>query len=38
MSGARDPQSPVCIARELAGFLRRQGISHVSRIVRALEL
>ena len=33
-----DPQSPVRIARELATFLRREGISDVSRIVRTLEL
>jgi len=33
-----DPQSPVRIAHELAGFLRREGISDVSRIVRTLEL
>jgi len=38
MSGARDPQSPVRIARELAGFLRREGISDVARTVRTLEL
>ena len=33
-----DPQSPIRIARELTGFLRREGISDVSRIVRTLEL
>jgi hypothetical protein len=33
-----DPQSPVRIAHELSGSLRREGISNVSRIVRALEL
>jgi dihydroorotate dehydrogenase (NAD+) catalytic subunit len=33
-----DPQSPVRIARELTAFLRREGISDVSRIVRTLEL
>jgi dihydroorotate dehydrogenase (NAD+) catalytic subunit len=33
-----DPQSPIRIARELAGFLRREGISDVTRIFRTLEL
>jgi dihydroorotate dehydrogenase (NAD+) catalytic subunit len=33
-----DPQSPLRIARELADFLRREGISEVSQIVRTLEL
>ena len=33
-----DPQSPLRIASELAAFLRREGISHVSRLVRTLEL
>jgi len=33
-----DPQSPLRIARELARFLRREGISGVSAIVRTLEL
>jgi dihydroorotate dehydrogenase (NAD+) catalytic subunit len=33
-----DPQSPVRIAGELAGFLRREGISEVSRIVGTLQL
>ena len=33
-----DPQSPLRIASELAAFLRREGISDVSRLVRTLEL
>jgi dihydroorotate dehydrogenase (NAD+) catalytic subunit len=33
-----DPQSPVRIAGELADFLRREGISEVSRIVGTLQL
>ncbi len=33
-----DPQSPIRIARELASFLRREGIPDVARIVRTLEL
>jgi dihydroorotate dehydrogenase (NAD+) catalytic subunit len=33
-----DPQSPIRIARELAGFLRREGVRDVSQIVGTLEV
>jgi len=33
-----DPQAPIRIARELAGFLRREGVPDVSQIVGTLEL
>jgi dihydroorotate dehydrogenase (NAD+) catalytic subunit len=33
-----DPRSPLRIAKELAAFLKREGVSHVSRLVGSLEM
>ena len=33
-----DPRSPVRVAGELADFLKREGVSHVSRLVGSLEM
>jgi dihydroorotate dehydrogenase (NAD+) catalytic subunit len=33
-----DPRSPVRIAAELADFLKREGVSSVSRLVGSLEM
>ena len=33
-----DPRSPVRVAGELADFLKREGVSNVSRLVGSLEM